>query len=325
MQSGGEDVRMTSVSVRAYSDPEHYESAYVGARAEILPTRGGPFSARAIRIAFSRLWLASADETAPCIKYLTQTPARAFITFPIRPVAEVTADGIALPTMGFMRHSLGHAYHERSEGPMTRAAISLPLEDMVTAGAVIGGCDLSPPRDTLRVTPPKRAMNRLVRLHTAATALADTAPEMFLNHPEVAHGLEQELVWALIECQSQAGGNEETWAQRCHETIMRRFRRVLDENPDRALYIPEICAAIGVPDRTLRLCCQEHLGMGPKQYLLLRRVHLARRSLRTADPSVSTVTDIATMFGFWHFGRFATFYRSVFGETPSATLKRQSR
>jgi AraC-like DNA-binding protein len=103
---------------------------------------------------------------------------------------------------------------------------------------------------------------------------------------------------------------------------MRRFRRVVEESPDQSLYIPEICAALGVSDRTLRMCCQEHLGMGPKRYLLLRRMHRAGRALREAAPSVATVSDIAAQFGFWHFGRFAAAYRSLFGEMPSATLHR---
>ena len=57
---------------------------------------------------------------------------------------------------------------------------------------------------------------------------------------------------------------------------MRRFRRVVEESPEQPLFIPEICKAIGVSERTLRMCCREHLGMAPKRYLLLRRMHLAR-------------------------------------------------
>jgi AraC-like DNA-binding protein len=105
---------------------------------------------------------------------------------------------------------------------------------------------------------------------------------------------------------------------------MRRFRRVVEENPAQPLYIPELCRAIGVSSRTLQACCQEHLGMGPKRYLLLRRMHLARRALRYATSEVTSVTDIATRYGFWQLGRFAVEYRSLFSESPSATLRRQS-
>src|SRR3954447_5031468 len=101
---------------------------------------------------------------------------------------------------------------------------------------------------------------------------------------------------------------------------MRRFRRLLEANPDRAIYVPEICAAIGVPERTLRLCCQEHLGLSPKHYLTLRRMHLVHRALREAFGDDTTVTEVATRFGFWHFGRFAVTYRLIFGEPPSITL-----
>jgi AraC family ethanolamine operon transcriptional activator len=48
----------------------------------------------------------------------------------------------------------------------------------------------------------------------------------------------------------------------------------------------------------------------------------ARRMLQNADPEVTCVTDIATEHGFCELGRFAVKYRHLFGETPSATLKR---
>jgi AraC-like DNA-binding protein len=105
--------------------------------------------------------------------------------------------------------------------------------------------------------------------------------------------------------------------------IMRRFRRAVEKNPDQALYISELCSSIGVASRTLRTCCQEQLGMGPKRYLLLRRMHLARRALRESDPAATTVTEIATRYGFWQLGRFSGEYRSVFGELPSTTLARR--
>jgi transcriptional regulator GlxA family with amidase domain len=220
-----------------------------------------------------------------------------------------------------MRHSEGQNYYRLSAGFASYGSMSLPLEEMATVGEEMAAFDLSPPRDAMLITPPPAAMTRLQRLHAAAGQLAENAPEM-IAHPEAARGLEQLLIHALVECLSFGQASEDRSALRRHATIMRRFRRAVEETSDQALYIPELSKAIGVSDRTLEVCCQEQLGMSPKRYLRLRRMHLARRALRDSASDITTVTEIATQYGFWHFGRFAGDYQSLFGEAPSATLHR---
>ena len=42
----------------------------------------------------------------------------------------------------------------------------------------------------------------------------------------------------------------------------------------------------------------------------------------TTDPGQTTVTQVATTYGFYHPGRFSRWYRENFGERPSEILKR---
>jgi AraC-like DNA-binding protein len=126
---------------------------------------------------------------------------------------------------------------------------------------------------------------------------------------------------AMVVC---LAGQEPDAARRCggsHAHVMTRFEDFLVARRFEPLYLAEICAAIGVSERTLRTCCQEHLGMAPIRYLWLRRMHLARRALLRAGPETTTVTEIATEHGFWELGRFSVEYRALFGESPSASLR----
>ncbi len=56
-------------------------------------------------------------------------------------------------------------------------------------------------------------------------------------------------------------------------------------------------------------------------YLKQKRLEAARRTLLTAEPLTTSVTEVATQWGFFHLGRFARDYRQLFGELPSETLK----
>ena len=309
-------------SVQAYWNPEQLEAAYAAANVELTLTSHAPFEARVVRVEFEKIWMQQVYERAPRVKHATQTPGRAFIKFLPLPGQELVTQGAALPFDGVLRHSEGHCYNDRTTREVNWAGMSLPVETLVTEGIAVGGCDLTPPRNYSVVVPPSDAMTRLRRLHAATSALAEKAPAV-LEAPSVARGLEQSLMEALVACLSGSDVRETTWGQRSHETIMRRFYRLLEDNPDRAIYMPEICVAIRVPERTLRICSHEHLGMSPKHYLLLRRMNLAHRALRLADATDTTVTEVATRFGFWHFGRFAGEYRAIFGERPSVTLGHQ--
>jgi AraC-like DNA-binding protein len=312
---------MPSSAVRTFSDPDEFSASVRGGTLESTITERGNFNAKQVRIDLHRLWMQRLSTDLQQIYHVDGWGGRAVITFHTQTGPSMLHSGMELHANAITRLSMGQSYYCRSAGPISVGSMSVPVADMVSFGAVMAGTDLTPPRDTLIFTPPPGAVATLQRLHAAAAHLAETAPEIIAN-PNAAHGLEQALIEAMVGCLGNNEAREDSVAQRQHELIMRRFRRVVEENPDQPLYIPELCKAIGVSERTLRVCCQEQLGLGSKRYLLFRRLHLARRALRAGSSDATSVTKIATRYGFWHFGRFAGEYQSLFGEPPSSTLLR---
>jgi AraC-like DNA-binding protein len=94
---------------------------------------------------------------------------------------------------------------------------------------------------------------------------------------------------------------------------------------DEPLHISALCRALAVSERTLRKAFHMVRGLPPCRHLRMLRLSWARRALLSADCGLTTVTEIATCFGFVELGRFSVEYRKVFGESPSQTLCRASQ
>lgn len=312
---------MPSSTVRSFSDPDDYAAAIRGGTVGFTMTGRGDFAAKLVRIDLPRMWMQGFADNLPRIADATRlVSGRVYFTFRTQPGPSLVQGATELVPSAILRHGGPREFFQRSSGAARFGTMSLPIEDAASLGP-LAERDLTPPREPTLVAPPFTAIARLQRLHAAASTLAEETPEIIAN-PEAARGLEQALIGAMVDCLGDRARTEGGLAPGQHAIVMQRFRRVIEENPEQPIYIPEICRAIRVSERSLRACCQEHLGMSPKRYLLLRRMQLARRALRTAEPSATTVTEVAMRCGFWQLGRFAVEYRTLFGESPSATLRR---
>ena len=107
-----------------------------------------------------------------------------------------------------------------------------------------------------------------------------------------------------------------------YQDIVDRFVRIAQANLDKPARIPDLCHAVGVEPRQLRRACQAILGMTPVSHLQTLRLSEVRRTLSTQDGAASTITAVASRFGFHELGRFAAAYRAAFGEHPSETRQR---
>ena len=100
-----------------------------------------------------------------------------------------------------------------------------------------------------------------------------------------------------------------------------RLRTIVEAaRPEDPTDIDSLCRAIGISRRNLQYVFARELGMRPLAYVRALRLNAARRRIREG----LSVTEAATATGFWHFGRFAQDYRTLFGELPRDTLRRSA-
>ena len=319
--------QMLSSAVRTFTDPDDYAASIRRSTNEVTVTAVGKFNAKLTRMDLHQLCMQRFSENLPRILHCASETGRAYLTFSTQPGPSLVWSGEEVRPDEIRQHIAGEVAFQRLSAPVSWGAMSLPVEEIASLERAFDRCGLLPRKASFNATPPSSAMARLRRLHAAAGYLAENTPEIIANS-DAARGLEQELIEAWAACHSPREDRKNTAAQGQHAIVMRRFRRIVEENPGEPLYIPEICKAIGVPGRTLRLVCQENLGVGPKRYLLLRRLHLARQALRQAEPSTTSVTAIATRSGFWELGRLlsntkpcsASTRRSRFVASPNDTF-----
>ena len=106
------------------------------------------------------------------------------------------------------------------------------------------------------------------------------------------------------------------------QTVMRRLERLLRTDTGLCMSVREIEETTGIAGRTLRQHYQRWWGTCLRSYIRTLRLARIRRELQRFDSLPGSIAEIAAQHGMREPGRFAVQYRSQFGESPSATLKR---
>jgi AraC-like DNA-binding protein len=103
--------------------------------------------------------------------------------------------------------------------------------------------------------------------------------------------------------------------------VVRRAERFMADSADTPITVSDVAAHLGVSLRSLQAGFRQWRNATPNAYLRRMRLRLVREELLRSDKDAS-VTTVAMRHGFMHLGRFSAQYRAVFGEGPSATLRR---
>jgi len=230
---------------------------------------------------------------------------------------EIPADSFGIFHAGFEYSSYGPSGYEFVE-------VSIPAE-------------LLPPRfftffRSNELHSPERVIHSVRRY--GASAFRDALfglfdqPGMLQNLAKDKHGAFYLREWVVD------GVNELTQAVMAEELrrdglkpnvrfdLFRTALEAVDRSINEPLSTRSLAAEIGVSPRVLQYTFKTILRASPTQYILHRKLHSIHSHLNRGLPdSERNLTDIAMRYGLLHPGRFSLHYKTVFGQSPSVTLR----
>lgn len=104
--------------------------------------------------------------------------------------------------------------------------------------------------------------------------------------------------------------------------IVRDVVTALEERGEWKASSAVLCQIAGVSERSLQIAFSEVFEEPPSVHLRRRALEHVRRVLQLSDAATTSVSEVALDHGFAHLSRFAQYYRNLFGEAPSKTLRR---
>jgi AraC-like DNA-binding protein len=312
---------MTATSIAVFSALEEYEAALQqGGTVELLLTAGGEFQAKLTRIALPRLCLLRGQEWLARIALVSVDSDSLLVAFPSEPGPSQTWGGAAVKGGEIMTVGPTERLHVQTSQRCRWGVISVSVRAFERYGHAVLGSGFTSPAGIRRWQPPPADLQSLMGLFNSAIRLMEAQPGRAIT-AAAAHGLEQEVIQALMDCLRAGPLPMGDLARHRHIAIMRRLDDILTTRSGRTPRVAELCSALGISQRPLFTCCKEQVGISPSLYFRLRRMRRVHRALIGSHPGSTRVSVVATSHGFRDLGRFAGDYRKLFGELPSTTLR----
>ena len=266
MGSGG-SVLFTAVKEFEASLPE---------TVRLVMANGTAFRARLTWLELGSLTLVHARETIPRVAYLSLPANRVSAFFPIDRSSVMVCDGTGIRAGELALYRDGGPTHQRTLGRTRWSSVSMETMAFHESSLILKGQGITgAPRMMLRTA--RTAWRQLLKLHSEAIRIAETQLP-HIDHPEVARALEQELIWALVNCLATAEVIGPA-AGIDRSNALARFETCLAQNAEELPPISAICETIQVSERTLRALCSRVLGMSPARYQRLRSLTAGSRNL----------------------------------------------
>ena len=308
----------TPVQSASMADPEYLAAALRDAQVEYLRLAPGPFTATLTAIDLGPVRLQIAADHAHITRGQVAAD-RSVLLFGLELIdGHTQVNGIPVGRHDIFHLGPGASLFARALAPLRWAAFSFradTLEESMPESVL-------PDRQAFLLHRHGGAHARLAGFAREAAQLASRDPMRF-SLPGVRKAMAEDALRASLAAAGVPAEADASFrAVRRRVALVARAEDLLAARMGQPLYSEDLHHALGVPMRTLHNAFVAVHGMSAHRYLRLRRLHMARAALRAGPGSVSHVKIAALTHGFWHLGRFAQDYRSLFGELPSETIVR---
>lgn len=171
-------------------------------------------------------------------------------------------------------------------------------------------------------------MTKQINYYDLEKSLRDLVMFLLSNHdwlPELSlSDIEEKIIRLLISMIKPGLSQEIELKKSTRYSVIERAMDYIDQHTDSPnIKIADLTKQSFCSIRTLEYSFKSVLGISPKQYLTLRRMHLIRKRLITDNST--TIQQLVQSYGIVNAGRFSSDYFKLFGEYPKQTASRMHK
>ena len=142
-----------------------------------------------------------------------------------------------------------------------------------------------------------------------------------LLEPEVIVEIEKEITSIILNAIDTQEVNLPTFTKSEEKAL--KIRSKIFHHMDATISVAQLAREYKISEKSLQSGFKSLFGFTPTLFMRLMKLNLVNHELLQAESKESTVLRVARKWGFKHMGRFSAYYRELFLETPSETLKKR--
>jgi len=128
------------------------------------------------------------------------------------------------------------------------------------------------------------------------------------------------ITYSLVEYLKSVDQKKIEIQQRKKHLAVKKAVELINNNVNQLFSIPQLCALVGVSERTLLSAFKEKYQVSPSDYIKAFRLNKVKQEIYNTQ--TKTISEIAGKYHFWHMGQFAKDFKKQFGILPSEVRRK---